>query len=67
MGTSIMGKYGGLDGNRTNHGADSTQPYPGTTPLEEFGDDLFELLPFYNAATRHSRCFCRRLIMSWMV
>jgi len=35
----------------------------GTTPLEEFGDDLFELLPFYNAATRHSRCFCCCLIM----
>lgn len=28
-----------------------------TTPLEEFGDDLFELLPFYNAETRHRHLF----------
>lgn len=28
-----------------------------TTPMEEFGDDLFEMLPFYNAETRHRHLF----------
>ena len=45
MGTSIMGKYGDWMGIEltTELIAPSLQ---GTTPLEEFGDDLFELLPF---------------------